>query len=463
MNTAQKLTRKNHTSTQNPCKLCSPLGASLVIKGIRGAVPLLHGSQGCSTYIRRYLISHFKEPIDIASSNFGEDTAIFGGGMNLKIALENIINQYNPEIIGVATTCLSETIGDDVNMFVHEFLRERKDKATPPIVHIPTPSYSGTHMTGFHQATLEMVKTLATEKTGILPDHGNININVFPGMLSAADLRYLKEIFADFGLTPMMLPDYSQTMDGTLWSEYQKIPAGGTSVQAIRDAANAAASLQMGRVLNAEPESAGKYLGKTFNVPCHELGLPIGIKETDRLFAALEAISGKPVPQKYVEERGRLVDAYVDGHKYVSGVRAALYGEEDLVVGLAAFLSEIGIVPVICASGGESGNLAAKLSDVMDNHLKEQCIILEGMDFKSIEAEVEKCPPDIMVGNSKGYAVTRRMEIPLVRAGFPIHDRIGGHRMLHVGYQGAQALFDRIANAIIENKQDESGVGYMYM
>jgi nitrogenase molybdenum-iron protein NifN len=463
MNTAQKIPSKNHTSTQNPCKLCSPLGASLVIKGIRGAVPLLHGSQGCSTYIRRYLISHFKEPIDIASSNFGEDTAIFGGGVNLKIALENIIAQYKPELIGVATTCLSETIGDDVNMFVHEFLKQREGKATPPIVHISTPSYSGTHMTGFHRATLEAVKALASEKTGARPDHDNIHINVFPGMLSAADLRYLKEIFADFGLIPAMLPDYSQTMDGSPWSEYQKIPDGGTSVDQIRDAASASASLQMGRVLNAEDESAGKYLDKTFNVPCYELGLPIGIKETDRLFAALEEISGKTTPQKYVEERGRLVDAYIDAHKYVNGVKAALYGEEDLVVGLASFLSEIGIVPVICASGGESGNLAAKLSDVMDNHMKEQCKILEGTDFKSIEAEVEGHSPDIFIGNSKGYSITRRIDIPLVRVGFPIHDRIGGQRILHVGYRGAQALFDRIANTVIEQKQDGSGIGYMYM
>lgn len=459
MNTAQKKISKSHTSTQNPCKLCSPLGASLVIKGVSGAVPLLHGSQGCSTYIRRYLISHFKEPIDIASSNFGEDTAIFGGSVNLKIALENIITQYHPELIGVATTCLSETIGDDVKMFIHEFLNQRKDLVTPPIVHVSTPSYSGTHMTGFHRATLEIVKTLTTEKTDTRLDH----INVFAGMLSTADLRYLKEIFDDFGLSHMMLPDYSQTMDGTLWNEYQKIPSGGTSIDQIRDAGNASASLQMGRVVNAESEFTGKYLDKTFQVPCYALGLPIGIKETDRMFSVLEEVSGKRTPQKYIEERGRLVDAYVDGHKYVNGVKAVLYGEEDLVVGLAAFLSEIGIVPVLCASGGESGHLAAKLHEVMDKVVANKVKILEGMDFKQIEAEVQAIRPDIFIGNSKGYAITRRMNIPLVRAGFPIHDRIGGQRILHVGYRGAQNLFDRIANTVIEQKQDSSSIGYMYM
>ncbi len=459
MNTARKKISKNHTSTQNPCKLCSPLGASLVIRGISGAVPLLHGSQGCSTYIRRYLISHFKEPIDIASSNFGEDTAIFGGGANIKIALENIIAQYQPEMIGVATTCLSETIGDDVNMFIYEFLKQRKEIPTPPIVHISTPSYSGTHITGFHRANLEIVKTLAAEKTTTRKDH----INVFAGMLSTADLRYLKEIFTDFDLKHMLLPDYSQTMDGTLWQQYQKIPAGGTTIDQIKDAGNASASLQMGRILNSESESAAKYLNETFDVPSYELGLPIGIKETDRLFEALEEISGKPTPQKYVEERGRLVDAYVDGHKYVNGLKAALYGEEDLVAGLASFLSEIGIVPVLCASGGESGRLESTLNEIMDKNISEKMKILEGMDFKNIEAEVESMSLELFIGNSKGYSVTRRKEIPLVRAGFPIHDRIGGQRILHVGYRGAQNLFDQIANTILDQRQKTSDIGYSYM
>ena len=34
-------------STRNACKLCAPLGASVVFKGIKGGVPMIHGSQGC--------------------------------------------------------------------------------------------------------------------------------------------------------------------------------------------------------------------------------------------------------------------------------------------------------------------------------------------------------------------------------------------------------------------------------
>jgi nitrogenase molybdenum-iron protein NifN len=64
-------------STRNACKLCTPLGACVAFKGIEGCVPLIHGSQGCATYIRRYMISHYREPVDIASSNFSEENDHF--------------------------------------------------------------------------------------------------------------------------------------------------------------------------------------------------------------------------------------------------------------------------------------------------------------------------------------------------------------------------------------------------
>ena len=70
----------NYISTTNACKLCKPMGATLALRGIEGAMPFLHGSQGCATYMRRYIISHFNEPMDIASSSLGEKHAIFGGG-----------------------------------------------------------------------------------------------------------------------------------------------------------------------------------------------------------------------------------------------------------------------------------------------------------------------------------------------------------------------------------------------
>ncbi len=505
----EALSSKYFTATRNACKLCTPLGATLAFKGIEGAVPLLHGSQGCSTYIRRYLISHFKEPVDIASSNFSEDTAIFGGGANLKLAVENVAKQYSPELIGIASTCLSETIGDDVPMILRNIdLGEN----APLTVHVSTPSYSGTHMDGFHRTVRAVVDQLnppvdstapgssadstapglsadspapdpsavksgasgkkefpvngadfSDEKAAPVVGEKLPRVNLFPGMLSPEDMRYLKDIFESMGLEPVLLPDYSERLDGPLWNEYQEIQKGGTPIESIRNLHDSSATMEFGRILSGGKAGAGLLLENRFNIPCSGLGIPVGIRETDLFFSALEELSGTEVPLKYRKERGRLIDAYVDGSKYLSGKKAVVYGEEDLVVGLVSFLSEIGIIPVLVSSGGKSGLLKNALEEILPSYIMDQVNVREGVDFMEIEEQANELAPDIIVGNSKGYGMSKRLNIPLVRVGFPIHDRIGGGRILHIGYRGAQQLYDTVVNTILQHRQVESGVGYAYM
>jgi nitrogenase molybdenum-iron protein NifN len=445
-----------YTSTTNACKLCKPLGACLAFKGIEGAVPFLHGSQGCATYMRRYVISHFREPMDIASSSLGEKHAVYGGGPNLKQGLVNVMAKYGAGLIGVASTCLTETIGDDMPLLVKEFRQEVDAAGAPEIVTVSTPSYSGTHMEGFHAAVKAVVEQLAQggEPTGA--------VNLLPGFVSPADIRYLKEVLSDFGIAGIILPDFSETLDGPAQANYEKIPAGGTPMAAIRAMGASRATLEFGRTQFFEG-TAGRFLEHLFRVPCYLLGLPIGLRESDAFFKTLEELTGRPAPPRHAAERGRLVDAYVDGHKYIFGKRAVVFGEEDLVVGLASFLAEIGVQPVLCASGGRSGRLAGVVAEVTEGLLPEPPAVREGVDFYEIAEAAEALAPDLLVGHSKGYHLAKRWEIPLVRVGFPIHDRFGGPRILHLGYRGAQNLLDQIVNAMIERKQETSPVGYGYM
>ncbi|MCW5202022.1 nitrogenase [Desulfobulbus sp. US4] len=447
----------NYISTTNACKLCKPLGACLAFKGIEGTVPYLHGSQGCATYMRRYIISHYNEPIDIASSSLSEKNAIYGGGPNLKMGLTNVAEKYRPAMIGIATTCLTETIGDDVPMYLKEYARDTEgSEGLPEFVNVSTPSYSGTHMEGFHGAIHEVIRQKA--EGGPQAE----TVNLLPGFVSSADYRLLKEIMAAFGLNSTMLPDLSETMDGQALLEYEKIQSGGTPLAAIGAMGRSKATIEFGRTLSGE-ESGGLSLQKKFSINNHRLGIPIGIEETDRFFELLSTLSGRPMPEKYAKERGRLVDAYVDGHKYLFGKKAIIYGEEDLVVGMTAFLAEIGVFPVICASGGTSGRLAEALAEVTGDMLAEQPAIHEGVDFFDIAEVAETLGPDLLIGHSKGYPLARKLNIPLIRVGFPVHDRVGGQRILHLGYSGAQQLFDQVANAFIAKKQADSDVGYSYM
>jgi nitrogenase molybdenum-iron protein NifN len=459
---------KHFTSTRNACKLCTPLGACLVFRGVEGCIPFLHGSQGCSTYIRRYLISHFREPMDIASSNFHEESAIFGGSSNFQQGVMNVLRQYQPQLIGAATTCLAETIGEDMPRLLYDLKEKFGDRVTAPIVTVSTASYRGTHMDGFHAAVKALVEQLAVSGG----EHSTFNIqhstskdasrvNLFPGMVSASDLRLLKEILADFGLSYTLLPDYSETMDGETWLEYEKLQSGGTTLAAIAATGSAGASIEFGRTL-AGTGTAGTALREKFNVARHLLGLPIGLRESDAFFELLAGLSGRETPAKYRRERGRLVDALIDGHKYVFEKRAIVYGEEDLVIGLTAFLCEIGVTPVLCASGGRSRQFEPSLRAAAPT-LPADTLVKEGFDFAEITEIAPSLKADFLIGSSKGYRTARELKVPLIRAGFPIHDRIGGQRVLHLGYRGAQELYDRIVNALLEVKQEKSAIGYAYL
>jgi nitrogenase molybdenum-iron protein NifN len=88
---------------------------------------------------------------------------------------------------------------------------------------------------------------------------------------------------------------------------------------------------------------------------------------------------------------------------------------------------------------------------------------MQGADFEAIGQAAEECGAELLAGSSKGYSVAKRLKAPLLRAGFPIHDRFGGARILHLGYGGALRLFDSLVNLVLEKKQSDSSVGYSYL
>ncbi|MDR2245525.1 MAG: nitrogenase [Treponema sp.] len=461
-------------STRNACKLCAPLGACMVLRGIDGCIPLIHGSQGCSTYIRRYGISHFREPIDIASSNFTESAAIFGGRDNLFTALDNVSRSYRPQAIGITSTCLAETIGEDVSLYLRQYLAERgrgtrnTGGSNPVVFYASTPSYRGTHMDGFHEAIRAVVGSLAEaapETPGPAPVNKGKRINVISGFVSAEDLRELHAILQSFtpGAAYTLLPDYSESLDGGSWETYRKLPPGGTALDDIRKMGEAAGTIYLGKMAgDTRGEDAGQWLETARGVPLARRELPIGIENCDAFFKTLAEFSGRDIPPVWEKQRSRLIDAYIDGHKYVSGRRALIYGEEDFTAAMASFLDEIGMIPVIAATGAPGAAFAGRIRGVLRN-TKQETETAGDADFAYILERAEALRPDIVIGNSKGLFLSRSLNVPLVRCGFPIHDRIGGQRILHLGYRGSMNLFDLICNAFMREKQDRFSSGYTYI
>jgi len=448
------MTKRNY-ATVNPCVMCQPMGSALAFKGIENTMVLYHGSQGCSTYMRLHLAHHFREPVDIASSSLSEKGAVYGGRENLKKGLRNVINRYNPKVIGVATTCLAETIGDDVPAIIQEFKEEEEGIGDDPekdiiIVPVSTPSYGESHVSGYIKALDAVVRKFAEkpeEESAVKIPNGKLNV-IPVESLSPADVRELKEIFEVMAGDYIFLPDISETFDAPLRENLPKIAQGGTPLSEIADMPNSRASLGLGVISR---NLAVKYLEESHDVPGYNVPIPIGLSNTDSFFIELVKILSCPIPEKYQKERGRLLDAMVDVHKYLYGVKAAVYGDPDLVFSLTTFMLELGMNPVLIATGSKSKDFEAKIRQIVEKINSEiEPVVLNGIDFDTLNDAVSECNPEILIGNSNGRYIAKARNIPLVRVGLPIHDRVGAQRILTVGYRGAMELLDNITNTILE-------------
>jgi nitrogenase molybdenum-iron protein NifN len=109
---------------------------------------------------------------------------------------------------------------------------------------VSTPSYQGSHIDGFHETVYATISAFAEKK-----EKGD-SINIFPGFISPADIRHLKDILTAFGLPYILFPDYSDTLDNPNWKEYQLIPEGGTSPEELKRSGSSRATIEFGNVMN---------------------------------------------------------------------------------------------------------------------------------------------------------------------------------------------------------------------
>lgn len=424
----------------NPCKMCMPIGGSLALKGIEGAMIMMHGSQGCSTYMRRHIATHFNEPIDIASSSLNEKETVYGGSASLKKGISNISKQYAPEILGVLTTCLAETIGEDIKRITEEFKIE--NDLDMDIITVATPGYGATQYEGYFAALKAVVSYFTKTKE---PSN---HINIITTLITPADQRALKRILELFEVPYVLLPDISRTLDAPFSNEYVKIPKGGTKASDIKKMGGAIATIEIGSFAG-EYLSPGVWLEENYGVPLYQVPIPIGLVHTDLFLNCLSEITGNPIPEGLRQDRGRLLDAMVDSHKYNGEGRAAIFGDPEIVYATTVLCMENGIVPEIVATGTQSEKLKERLKA---KDLSKTALILDDTDFDTIQKYVRERHVNLLIGNSDGKFIMEKEDVPLVRIGFPIHDQVGGQRKLYVGYEGTLRFLDDLTNTILDHK-----------
>ncbi|MFT3951515.1 MAG: nitrogenase component 1 [Oscillospiraceae bacterium] len=434
--------------TVNPCKMCMPMGAVTALCGIQNTMTILHGSQGCATYIRRHMATHYNEPIDIASSSLTEQGTVFGGEKNLVKGLENLISLYHPDLIGIATTCLAETIGEDVEAYIKKF------KAAHPAFHgeilsVSTAGYGATQYEGFFRALRAAVSQLA------LDDTPNDCINLIVPDISPADTRWLKGFLREAGVNFILLPDLSETLDGVSVARYERLKSGGTALADIRRMAGARLTIEFSEFV-PDGASPAEYLNERFGVPVKRLPMPSGIRAMDALAEAIVQAGGV-LTDEYQKERGRYLDAIVDAHKYCAQARACIFGEPDFVLAMTRLCCENGIVPVAAVTGSVCHRLRDLLEPEMmkaaERMFVESYEIADDADFTDIETLCRDLGANVMIGSSDGRRVSERLGIPLVRCAFPIHDRVGGQRVRILGFDGSLFLTESVANLMLAHTE----------
>lgn len=431
----------------NPAKTCQPLGAMYAALGIHGCMPHSHGSQGCCSYHRSHLTRHYKDPVIATTSSFTEGSSVFGGMANLIQALENIFSIYKPEIVAVHTTCLSEVIGDDIPTMIKKAIEEGKvPRDGVRVIHANTPSFVGSHVTGFSNMVTAMIKYLS-EKTGETKDQ----INVIPGFVDPTDMRELKRLAAAVGVNIVMFPDTSDVLDTPQTGVYEMYPKGGATVAQIASAGDSVATIALGHFASHPSATA---LDAKCNVPSALLELPIGITATDKYIDALRTYGAAEVPASIVQERGRLLDVIGDMSQYFFGKRVAVFGDPDQVISLTQFLVELDMQPVYAITGSQGNHFETRMQEILKDHTPN-AKIKQASDLFELHQWIKQEGVDLLIGNTYGKYIARAENIPFVRFGFPILDRLSHRVFPTVGYQGALRLIDKIIDAMFDKKDRE--------
>jgi nitrogenase molybdenum-iron protein NifN len=416
----------------NPLKMSQPLGASYAFMGLASCMPVMHGSQGCTSFGLVLLVRHFKEAIPLQTTAMNEATTIVGGYDNVEKALLNIRQRAKPAVIGICSTGLTETKGDDVEGYIALARQKHPELADTEIVYVSTPDYLGAFQDGWAAA----VKTLVgrVPATGTPPEPGHIA--VLPGAhLTPGDIEELRELIEAFGLRPTFVPDVSGSLDGHIPEAWLGTTLGGTTLAELRTLGSAVHAIAIGEQMRPAAEALQARCGVPFTL----FDRLTGLTATDALVARLAALSGRPVPPRIRRQRSQLVDAMLDGHFHFGNVKVALAAEPDLLWSAGSFLAEMGAELTVAVT--------TTRSPLLEKLPTDEVLIGDLEDFERL-AQATGC--DLLMTHSHGRQAAERLGKPLFRLGIPQFDRIGNAHRCHVGYRGTRHFVYEVGNLLMD-------------
>ncbi|MDR2501307.1 MAG: nitrogenase molybdenum-iron protein subunit beta [Treponema sp.] len=433
--------------TINPAKTCQPVGAMYAALGIHKCLPHSHGSQGCCAYHRSALTRHYTEPVMASTSSFTEGSSVFGGQSNLLESISNIFALYDPDIIAVNTTCLSEVIGDDLTQIINRAITDNKIPPGKKVLYASTPSFKGSHVTGYANMLSAMVQNFAANS-----GKKNNAVTILPSFIEPSDMTEIKHIAEELGLEYIMYPDTSGVVNAPMDGTFRMYPKGGTAKEKIIASGDSRLALALGRTGTFQ---AAQLLDSKCKVKPLIMDLPIGISATDAFVDALRKAAGVTVPESLRTERGQLVDVLCDKAQYLYGKKVSLMGDPDTVLGLARFCADAGMRALHVVTGTPAG---AKWERGIREIAGGGVTVKSGAqaDLFYLHQLLQNEKPDLLFGNTYCKYIARDMDIPLIRCAFPIYDRIGHSYVPLTGYRGGLHLLITILDKILDRQDRDA-------
>jgi nitrogenase molybdenum-iron protein beta chain len=443
---------KSRSGVINPIFTCQPCGAQFASIGIRDCIGIVHGGQGCVMFVRLLISQHFKESFEIASSSVHEDGAVFGAVKRVEEAVDVLLMRYpHVKVIPIISTCSTEVIGDDidgvVNQLNDELLPQKYPGREVHLIPIHTPSFVGSMVTGYDIAVRDFITYFARRTA---PNH---KLNLFTGWVNPGDVTALKHLLAEMQVDATVLFEI-EAFDSPLMPHGNCVSHGDTTIEDLRGTADADASLVLNRY---EGGKAALHLEKKFGVPALIGPTPIGIRNTDTFLQNLKTLTGKPIPESLVRERGVAIDALTDlTHMFLADKRVAIYGNPDLVIGIAEFCLDLEMRPVLLLLGDDNPHYQDDPRvRALQEHVEYPMEIITNADLWELGSRIKDqgLELDLILGHSKGRFIAIDNNIPMVRVGFPTYDRAGLYRHPVVGYAGAIWLAEQMANTIFADME----------
>ena len=432
VNYAIELSKHEHKPLQvNPIKHSQPMGAALAFYGIRNCLPLMHSAQGCASYTKVFFTRHFNEPIPMYNTSVTDITAVLDGGdYSILMSVENITkkNKFTPELIGLHTTGLTETKGDDV--------RGVGQHIEIPYCYVNTPDYEGGMESGWALTAKALIEQHTRPYTQVRPN----KLLLLPHVsMQPVEVEKIKELCESFGFETYALPDLSTSMDGFFGEQQGKLAQGGIGIDEIETLGNCATVISIGNSMRIAAEALQEKNPKIRHLHFDHL---MGQDMTDNFVGTLMEIREIAPTPSVKRWRGRLQDAMLDTHFLIGSSRFVITGEPDMCVGIAELLQSVG--------GTIDAVVATVYSPVLEKIEAKKVFVGDLEDAREAFKDA-----DLVISNFHAERILHmdaQSHTGLILRGFPNYEEFGNQLKSDQLYEGGAYFLFEVANKLREMK-----------